>query len=116
MSGPTALGGVKLDRNIKPFQLESLRVAVLQVRLCTLKHFLRHQYLVGLGNRLGPRGGVYHRADRRQVPMGTAELAKTEFAGVNADAYPKFACIEAIRCNKRLRNSSNRATRALILM
>ena len=31
-----------------------------------------------------------------------AELAKTEFAGVNADAYPKFACIEAIGCNKRL--------------
>src|SRR6185503_18353329 len=47
-------------------------------------------------------GGVYHRADRRQVPMGMAELAKTEFAGVNADADPKFACIEAIGCNKRL--------------
>ena len=34
--------------------------------------------------------------------MGMAELAKTEFAGVNADADPKFACIEAIGCNKRL--------------
>ena len=66
------------------------------------KHCLRHEDLVGFGNRLGPGGGVDHRADRRQVPMGMAELAKTEFAGVNADADPKFACIEAMGCNKRL--------------
>ena len=51
-------------------------MAVLQVRLGALKNFLRHQYLVGLGNRLGPRGDVYHRADRRQVPMGMADSSK----------------------------------------
>ena len=63
-------------------------LAVFQIRLGAVKHGLRHQDLVSFGNRLGARGGVYHGADGRQIPMGMTELAKAEFAGVNTNADP----------------------------
>ena len=46
------------------------------------------RYLVRFGTDWATRGGVYDGADRRQIPMGMTELAKAEFAGVNADADP----------------------------
>jgi len=39
---------------------------------------LRHQNLVGFGDRLRAGGGVDDGADRREVAVGAAELAKTE--------------------------------------
>ena len=44
-------------------------MAVLQIRLGAVKHGLRHEDLVGFGDRLGPGGGVDDGADRRQVPV-----------------------------------------------
>src|SRR5438105_15237852 len=80
------LGSEKLDRGVEALEQERLRRAVLQIRLGALKNRLRHQDLVGLGDRLGPGGGVDDGADRRQVPMRVTELAKAEFAGMDADA------------------------------
>ena len=64
--------------------------------MSALKNGFRDEYLVGFGDRLGPGGGVYNGADRRQVPVRVAELAKTQFTGVNADADPQLACGKAV--------------------
>ena len=63
------LRGEKLDRGVEALEQERLRTTVLQIRLGALKNRLRHQDLVGFGDRLGPGGGVDDSADRRQVTM-----------------------------------------------
>jgi hypothetical protein len=44
--------------------------------------------LVGIGNRLRPRSGLYNRADCGQVAMRPAEFAKAQFTGMNTNANP----------------------------
>src|SRR2546430_2034036 len=65
---------------------------------------VKHTFCASCGcrDRLGPGGSVHIRADRRQVPVRSAELAKAQFAGMDADADPQFTCGEAVRFDEAL--------------
>src|SRR5437667_5921572 len=81
-------------------------MAIFHVRLGAVEDSLGDEDLVGSRDRLGPGGGVHYRADRGQVTVRSAELAKTQFAGMDADADSQFTRGEAVRFDKALAPSA----------
>src|SRR5882762_7895511 len=79
------LGGVELDRGIEALELEGPRMTIRHVRSGALIDRLRHENLVGFGDRLGAGGRVDDGADGGEVAVRSAELPKTEFARVLLD-------------------------------
>src|SRR5258708_5567115 len=99
---PHYLGRIKLDRRLKTFEAIGFCRAARQIRARAPIDLLGNKDLVGIGDRLRPRRGVYHRADRGQVAMRPAEFPKTQFSAMNTNADPQFAAIDAQRSGELL--------------
>ena len=80
------LGRIKVSGCLETLKPVLLRLAARQLRLGALIYSLRDKYLVGVSDRLCPRGGVHNIPDSGQIAMRPTELPEAEFSRMDANA------------------------------